>query len=1069
MFKWFYNQFRILALSALTLSFFYLIPTQAISAQAKLAWDPNDPAPEGYSIYQRTEGQAYDYSQPSWTGAENTGTVYDLANGTTYYFTVRAYAGTEESADSNEVSFYSSSPTIPTYTISVTGSNYGGISPENTVTVDEGDSQTFIISPDAGYHVAELFVDGISIGAVNTYTFAQVTADHTISANFDINTYTISASAGTNGNISPEGNMNIDHGANQSYMITPDAGYHVADVKVDGVSKGSISSYTFNQVTANRSIEASFSDDTYTIPQTAQATLAWDPNDPAPDGYRIYQRVEGQAYDYSQPSWTGAGTAGTVYNLDYDTSYYFVVRAYAGGAESTDSNEVSFFAQSPAPATQTITVVANGNGTVSPGGTITVDRGSDQIFTISPDTGYHVADVKVDGVSIGVLSSYTFNQVTANHTLAVSYAIDSYTVTASAGTNGTITPTGSVSVDHGTTQTYTITPDTGFHVSDVKVDGASIGAVPSYTFSQISANHTISASFDIDTYTISATVGANGSITPSGVVNVDCGASVTYAITPDAGYSVSDVTMDGASIGAVNSCTIDNVTCDHTLNATFEPDTFTITATAGVNGTITPAGSVDVSYGENQAFSFTADPGFHISDVQVDGQSIGAIENYTFTDLTTDQTITVSFSENSLAKIWIEAEEGDLQLPIEIADDENAGAGGFIWAPSGAGDLNGSSENSGYAEYHFEVPESGDYVVWGRQISNDTSSDSFFVSIDGQAEMIWHTKIGGQDVWTWDVVSIRNFDDPRNPDNPELFRLAAGAHTLRISQREDGTKLDRILITNQTDLTDPEPDGVMEAMAFGDVQINHNWTRVAFEKPFVNPVVVAGPISFNGSDPAVVRIQNVDATGFEIRLQEWEYLDGWHTIETVSYLVMEQGTYTLEDGTKIEAATIETSAAASFKQIAFNEAFNVPPIVMTSVASFNDSVAVTDRTKLITADGFKHRMQEQEANTQDHGTEKLAYIAWEPSSGTVGGTTYVVEKTADSVTHNTFSMMFTEPLTSAPVLLADMQTTDGGDTGNLRCKNRGEFSVDVFIDEEQSKDTEGWHTTEVVGVMAFSR
>jgi hypothetical protein len=448
---------------------------------------------------------------------------------------------------------------------------------------------------------------------------------------------------------------------------------------------------------------------------------------------------------------------------------------------------------------------------------------------------------------------------------------------------------------------------------------------------------------------------------------------------------------------------------------------------------------------------------------------MGAIESYTFTSIDADHTLEVTFAENALVEIWIEAEDGDLQWPMEIADDESAGAGGFVWVPTGTGNLSNPSEQSGYVEYRFDVPETGDYVIWGRQISNDTSSDSFFVSVDGQEDMVWHTKHGGQDIWTWDVVSIGDAFAPDYAPNPMHFRLEAGIHTLRISQREDGTKLDRILITNQTDLTNPEPDSVIDAMEFGDVQVNHNWTRVTFEKPFVNPVVVTGPISLNGGQPAVVRIQHVDAAGFEIRLQEWEYLDGTHAIETVSYIVMEQGLYTLEDGTKIEAANIETSAAANFQEITFSEKFNVAPVVTTAVISYNDSDAVTGRMKQITVDGFKYRMQEQEANTQDHGTEKLAYIAWEPSSGAVVGITYLVEKTADAVKHKTYAMMFEKPFTSTPVFLADMQTTDGGDTANIRCKNRSDLSVDVWIDEEQSKDTEVNHTSEVIGYMAFSR
>ena len=261
---------------------------------------------------------------------------------------------------------------------------------------------------------------------------------------------------------------------------------------------------------------------------------------------------------------------------------------------------------------------------------------------------------------------------------------------------------------------------------------------------------------------------------------------------------------------------------------------------------------------------------------------------------------------------------------------------------------------------------------------------------------------------------------------------------------------------------------ISEAMEFDDVQVNHTWTRVNFNTPFVNPVVVAGPISRNGGQPAVIRIQNVDAAGFEIRIQEWEYLDGWHATETVSYLVMEQGQYTLEDGTKIEAINLETIAAPYFKQVGFISEFNVSPIVMTTVTSFNDSDAVTGRTRQITVDGFEYRMQEQEANAQDHGSERLSYIAWEPSAGAVGGTTYVVEAAADAVTHQIYGIMFEEPFTSAPIFLADMQTTNGGDTANVRCNNNG-LLVDVLIHEEQSLDAEVNHTSEVIGYMAFSR
>jgi hypothetical protein len=74
-----------------------------------------------------------------------------------------------------------------------------------------------------------------------------------------------------------------------------------------------------------------------------------------------------------------------------------------------------------------------------------------------------------------------------------------YTITASAGSHGSITPSGSVSVNYGASQTFNITPNSGYHVANVLMDGSSVGAVTSYTFTNVTANHTISASFAANT------------------------------------------------------------------------------------------------------------------------------------------------------------------------------------------------------------------------------------------------------------------------------------------------------------------------------------------------------------------------------------------------------------------------------------------------------------------------------------------------------------------------------------------------------------------------------------------
>ena len=105
------------------------------------------------------------------------------------------------------------------------------------------------------------------------------------------------------------------------------------------------------------------------------------------------------------------------------------------------------------------------------------------------------------------VTSYTFTNVTADHTISATFAIDTFTITPTAGPNGTISPAAEQTVDYGGGLAFTITPDLGYHVADVLVDDVSVGAVTSYTFTDVTADHTISATFAIDTFTITPSAG----------------------------------------------------------------------------------------------------------------------------------------------------------------------------------------------------------------------------------------------------------------------------------------------------------------------------------------------------------------------------------------------------------------------------------------------------------------------------------------------------------------------------------------------------------------------------------
>jgi hypothetical protein len=101
----------------------------------------------------------------------------------------------------------------------------------------------------------------------------------------------------------------------------------------------------------------------------------------------------------------------------------------------------------------------------------------------------------VDGHCKGPIHNYTFTNVNANHKIEATFAINTYIIIAAAGFHGKISPFGVVLLNYDKSKTFTITPDKGYHVLNVYVDGKSVGAVTSYTFTHVTDCHIIFATF----------------------------------------------------------------------------------------------------------------------------------------------------------------------------------------------------------------------------------------------------------------------------------------------------------------------------------------------------------------------------------------------------------------------------------------------------------------------------------------------------------------------------------------------------------------------------------------------
>ena len=552
-----------------------------------------------------------------------------------------------------------------------------------------------------------LLYDVLAGTTSTTYTFVS---GESTKLNLIVNLqYKITATADPNGSITPAGQVTVKYGTSKTFTITPDPGYLILDVLVDGVSNpGAVAagSYTFTNVTKDHTIHATFVRAKYYIAVNAGVGCTITP--PGPQVEVLYK----QSITFN----IAASTGYDLVNVTVDGASQGPILSYTFANVQADHTIAATCALKPF----VITPGWGANGSITPGTPQTVLYGGSVTFTMVPDTGYTVDNVVVNGVSQGPITTYTFTNVTANGTIVATFKLKPFVITPTAGAHGTITPGTPQTVLYGGSATFTIAADPGYSIVDVLVDGVSVGAIASYTFSNVTADHTIAATF-IQTFVITPTAGAGGTITPATQQFVNSGGSATFTIAPNTGYSIAGcaggrgtarrdhelhlqqrdgephhrghlrdpdlhdyadrgcgrhdhagdtttVNYDGSATFTITpntgyriagcaggwgvataviagSFTFTNVMANHTIAATFTPLTYTIIPSAGAGGTITPGTPQTVNYGGSAIFAIAPNPYYRIVDVTVDGVSQGAIASYTFTNVTADHIIVATFTK----------------------------------------------------------------------------------------------------------------------------------------------------------------------------------------------------------------------------------------------------------------------------------------------------------------------------------------------------------------------------------------------------------------------------------------
>ena len=259
------------------------------------------------------------------------------------------------------------------------------------------------------------------------------------------------------------------------------------------------------------------------------------------------------------------------------------------------------------------------------------------------------------------------------------------------------------------------------------------------------------------------------------------------------------------------------------------------------------------------------------------------------------------------------------------------------------------------------------------------------------------------------------------------------------------------------------PDGAEVVGEAGQVTVaqpdGDTWFTVDFSATIEDAVVVLGPVEANGGQAAVTRVRNVTDEGFEFQIDEWAYLDGAHVAETVSWVAVSAGTHELADGRTIVAGTAQADHQSG--SVSFGTTLD-DAVVFSEVVTARGADPVTTRISNVTDRGFDLVLQEEEAfRDGGHMVEDVAFVAIEAGGGD-GPNVYVI----DGVDHTGTDVAF-GAFDEAPVLLADIQTMNGGDTAALRYHDLSTDGASLFLEEETSLDDETWHAPETIAVAVI--
>ncbi len=546
----------------------------------------------------------------------------------------------------------------------------------------EGETCTLNTTANTGYTFVNWTENGNPVSTDANYTFT-VTEDRTLMANFLSPTYIVNTSANPNngGTVSTEGDLtyNFENGF---------SGWTTIDADGDG----------FNWITGNELMGTGYGHNGSNNLLLSQSYV----NDYGalyPDNYLVSPQValggsisfwacaQDDAYASEHFGVAISTTSNTNAN-SFTTIQEWTMTAKGGGQFSnhsrdgisrTQGNWYQYTVDLSAFSGQTGYIAIRhfncsnmfyldiDDVTIHTAGSNTYYQGQSCTVHATANSGYTFVNWTENGTQVSTNANYTFT-VTGNRNLVANFQQQQqqYTVSVSASPSNGGNATGGGTYNQGQSCTVHATTNSGYTFVNWTENGTQVSTNANYTFT-VTGNRNLVANFQQQQQQYTVNVSTNpsngGSVSGGGTYNQ--GQSCTVHATANSGYTFVNWTENGTQVSTNANYTF-TVTGNRNLVANFAQNAHTIHATAGANGIITPSGSITVAHGASQSFAMIPDNGYEIQDIYIDGNSIGAMSSYTFTNVTADHYIHVTFTH-------VDAVEEDNSTTINVYPNPTSG------------------------------------------------------------------------------------------------------------------------------------------------------------------------------------------------------------------------------------------------------------------------------------------------------------------------------------------------------------------------------------------------------------